>query len=464
MRARIASILFLSLLAILLTLTPAWAQQEPTVVRVVLFWMEGCPHCHDVLDHVLPPLQEQYGAQLEILLVEVVTLDDIDLLYEIAATYGISREYVGVPFLIIGDQALIGSLQIPEGLPKLIEHHLAQGGVDWPSIPNLNDYLAQNVPAAPADPTATDAVVRAYLFRMPDCPDCEWIAAQTLEPIMEKYGAQLDMQTIRVITPADVEFAHQVAADYGVKKEAVSFPLLIIGDIVLMGKEISTRMPDQVEELLKQGGTDLPLLPPRLEVTATPAPITPPTDDDPGVIVGSSGFALAIVIMLLMGISLIFSIIAFFGGKSYRLPTWAEWFIPALIAIGLVVAGYLSYVETQMVEAICGPVGDCNAVQSSPYARLFGVLPIGVLGLAGYLLMLAAWIVRRLIPRLERSAALALFGMAFFGTVFSLYLTYLEPFVIRAVCSWCLASAVIITLLLLFSLPLSSRQRMEGSE
>ena len=46
-------------------------------------------------------------------------------------------------------------------------------------------------------------------------------------------------------------------------------------------------------------------------------------------------------------------------------------------------AGYLTYVETQLVQAVCGPVGDCNAVQSSSYARLFGVLPVGVLGASG---------------------------------------------------------------------------------
>jgi uncharacterized membrane protein len=46
-----------------------------------------------------------------------------------------------------------------------------------------------------------------------------------------------------------------------------------------------------------------------------------------------------------------------------------------------------------------------------------------------------------------------MFGMAFFGVVFSIYLTYLEPFVIRAVCLWCISSAVIMALLLLLSLP-----------
>jgi uncharacterized membrane protein len=49
-------------------------------------------------------------------------------------------------------------------------------------------------------------------------------------------------------------------------------------------------------------------------------------------------------------------------------------------------------------------------------------------------------------------APLAVFCLALFGVMLSLYLTYLEPFVIRAVCLWCLASAVIITLVMLASL------------
>ncbi|MFO7623246.1 MAG: vitamin K epoxide reductase family protein, partial [Anaerolineales bacterium] len=136
--------------------------------------------------------------------------------------------------------------------------------------------------------------------------------------------------------------------------------------------------------------------------------------------------------------------------QSKRSSGWGEYLTPVLALLGLGVAGYLAYVETQAVSAICGPVGDCNTVQSSPYARLFGVLHIGVLGVVGYILILAAWMWKRLrSDRLAMYASLAIFGMAFFGTLFSLYLTYLEPFVIRAVCAWCLASAVLITLLML---------------
>jgi uncharacterized membrane protein len=138
---------------------------------------------------------------------------------------------------------------------------------------------------------------------------------------------------------------------------------------------------------------------------------------------------------------------------------WLTYATPALALVGLAVAAYLSYVETQSVQAICGPVGDCNAVQNSQYARLFGILPVGVLGMIGYVAILVAWVYPRLrADRLARYAPLAVFVMALLGTLFCVYLTYLEIFVIRAVCIWCLTTAVIITALMVLNL----RPALEG--
>ena len=122
------------------------------------------------------------------------------------------------------------------------------------------------------------------------------------------------------------------------------------------------------------------------------------------------------------------------------------------VAIGMGVAFYLAFVETRNIKALCGPVGDCNTVQSSPYAKILGILPVGVLGLAGYVGMLAAWFLGRFGRNsVARFAPLALLGMALFGVLFTIYLTYLELIIIRAVCIWCLSSAVIIAVILTFS-------------
>jgi uncharacterized membrane protein len=128
-------------------------------------------------------------------------------------------------------------------------------------------------------------------------------------------------------------------------------------------------------------------------------------------------------------------------------PRW-ERAVPLVIVAGLGVAAYLAYVEVTGAVAVCGPVGDCNAVQQSPYARLAGI-PIAVLGLLGYGAILAAWIGARVGPvGTRRWAAVLAFALSAVGTLASALLTALEPFAIGAVCAWCLTSALLMTLLL----------------
>jgi hypothetical protein len=43
----------------------------------------------------------------------------------------------GVPRLIVGDRFMVGSLQIPQEFPGIVEQGLASGGIDWPAIPGL---------------------------------------------------------------------------------------------------------------------------------------------------------------------------------------------------------------------------------------------------------------------------------------------------------------------------------------
>jgi uncharacterized membrane protein len=93
-------------------------------------------------------------------------------------------------------------------------------------------------------------------------------------------------------------------------------------------------------------------------------------------------------------------------------------------------------------------VGDCNAVQQSEYAQLLGI-PIGVLGVLGYLIIGGLWIVSRVARGATADWALVLLAAgAFGGTLFSAYLTFLEPFVIGATCMWCISSAIVMLLLL----------------
>lgn len=107
------------------------------VVRAVLFWSETCPHCHHVMSETLPPLQEKYGERLEIRTIEVSTADNYEIWNSAMEAFQVPPERRGVPMLFIGDNVLVGSGEIPDQLPGLIEQYLAAGGVDYPAIPGL---------------------------------------------------------------------------------------------------------------------------------------------------------------------------------------------------------------------------------------------------------------------------------------------------------------------------------------
>jgi uncharacterized membrane protein len=113
----------------------------------------------------------------------------------------------------------------------------------------------------------------------------------------------------------------------------------------------------------------------------------------------------------------------------------------ALLALaGLAVCGYLTYVHYAGIEPVCADGGGCERVQTSKYAELAGI-PVAVLGLVGYALILVASQLRGEAARM----ATALAALVGFGV--SAYLTYLELFEIDAICHWCLASAVLMTVL-----------------
>jgi uncharacterized membrane protein len=108
--------------------------------------------------------------------------------------------------------------------------------------------------------------------------------------------------------------------------------------------------------------------------------------------------------------------------------------------IGLGIASYLTYVHYAGLHPLCLASGGCEKVQSSHWSKLGGI-PVATLGLVGYAAILALLFVPGEIG-LGGAALVALVG---FG--FSMYLTYAELFKIHAVCQWCVASAVLMTLL-----------------
>lgn len=115
-----------------------------------------------------------------------------------------------------------------------------------------------------------------------------------------------------------------------------------------------------------------------------------------------------------------------------------------LTLIGVGIAGYLTYIHYRGFDPICAVGHGCEKVQNSEWAKLAGV-PVPLLGLIGYVGILATLFVRGELARLATA------GMAIVGFAFSMYLTYREIFTIEAICQWCVGSAVVMTLILIFS-------------
>jgi uncharacterized membrane protein len=163
----------------------------------------------------------------------------------------------------------------------------------------------------------------------------------------------------------------------------------------------------------------------------------------------------ASVVFIAFLLNLILPLLSISRKSSHALAVdWYKWSMLASVVAGFAVAGYLTYVEISEGPVACGPSGGCDLVQNSRYATLFGFLKVGELGLLGFLGILVCWAVWMWGPAwLKKTAALALWAQAFFGTLFSAYLTFLEPFVIGATCMWCISSAVLMISLLLTSTP-----------
>jgi uncharacterized membrane protein len=314
----------------------------------------------------LPPIVAFEGDVLQILYIDTTTQVGNELYIANVDRFQIPPEDQVVPIMVVGEQLLIGGLEIPDQLPGLVDTWLGEGGLPWPDIPGLDETVNALVPFP-------DQV------QEPSAPDADTMEDDPAAPV-----------------------------------------------------------PDQ-------GGADQRDQSPSFELDVSKLTILERIQLDP------VGNTLSIVVLIGMLFGLVAAGIRWRLAKlDHRNKTLSS-VILALILIGIGVAGYLSFVATSGTEAVCGPVGDCNTVQASEYSHIFGMIPNGILGLIGYFGMLVAWVIARRSSTVKDYANLALFGFALFGTAFSIYLTFLEPFVIGATCLWCLSSAVIVTAIMLLS-------------
>jgi uncharacterized membrane protein len=113
--------------------------------------------------------------------------------------------------------------------------------------------------------------------------------------------------------------------------------------------------------------------------------------------------------------------------------------ICGLAVLGGAIAAYLTVAHLAHAPVACVS-GGCETVQHSAYSELFGI-PVAAIGLAGYVLIGASSRPRTDLARAAGAAA------ALAGLVFAAYLVYVQVSIIGAVCQWCIASDVVLALL-----------------
>ncbi len=470
-------LLILGILGLLLPERLPGQTPEP-VVHAILFYSPTCAHCHQLISEHLIPLQNQYGRRLVILGMDTSQQDANNLYWEAIRHFRVPEANWAVPFLVVGEEVLVGGFEIPSRFPTIIEEGLAAGGIDLPNYPALVTFLQEQqildprypdrliVRQAPASeeeepqrvegaPPPGDSVVAENPIPTGDTEvvgDSAVVRSENPPDTLpgDSSGGILDPEATAVETGSRLE---------GPEAEEVQ-DTAVPGPGAEEGQE--TAVPDSVRDL-----------------AVSPVPDSPVSEarDPAAETLGTLGLAEAarqlesltmwdrfnmdrtgnsLSVLVLLG--LVVSLILRGYPPRVRGQEWPFGVSPARVLVGGGVAADLSSTEITQTEAVCGPVGDCNTVNQSPYAFLFGVLPVGVLGLVGYGVILVLWVLGLSgsgnTPPL---AALGIWAAALLGTLFSVYLTFLEPFVIGATCAWCLTSAVVMTLLLWATAPMAAR-------
>jgi len=440
-------------------------------VQAVLFFSPTCGHCHHVITQYLPILFQTYGgqpsvkydqtvpqselslilfrnSQLEILLVDASKAVGSELYLASNRNQQIPPARSGVPRLVIGDEYLVGSAEIPERTGEIVKQGLEQGGLGWPTIDGLEEALAANPAMAPA-------VVAQQQDAADTVAEQQDSGAATDTEQMDSVAAPGNEMEDSAATRLE-DAAPDTTPNASPSEEPIGSESPSRGDTVV---EPSAEVPptDAEEEVEAEpvAEADVDTTVSDVAETGDSAPPAPSAFDvvprrelsmienfqlDP---VGN-GFSVGVLLLMIASVLVVLL-------KSELLPAkWGYGFlVPMLAIIGAGIASYLAYIEATGVTAVCGPVGDCNTVNQSEYARLFGLLPIGALGFVGYMVLALVWAASRYAPEsIALWSRVSLLFMAVGGTLFSIYLTFLEPFVIGATCAWCLTSSIIMTALM----------------
>lgn len=130
-------------------------------IITILFWMEDCASCAEVLNTVLPDITLKYKNQVVFFPIELKEIDSVDRFYQMAERLGVPKNNIGVPLLIIGDQVLIGD-QIRTDLEKWIDYNLQTNQYAILPIHEFADQLPESIRESQSNSKNTQVVLQTY--------------------------------------------------------------------------------------------------------------------------------------------------------------------------------------------------------------------------------------------------------------------------------------------------------------
>lgn len=136
-------------------------------------------------------------------------------------------------------------------------------------------------------------------------------------------------------------------------------------------------------------------------------------------------------------------------GRPAALSNWLPVAFLIVSAFGFADATYLTTQHYLGLPVACSILEGCEQVTTSPYSLIFGI-PIALLGSLFYLTILILSVIYLDSKKIKFLNLIT--KITPFGFLASLYFVYLQVFVIKAICLWCMGSAITSTLLFIFSL------------
>ncbi len=239
-------------------------EMQPEVegaVQALYFYASDCPHCIEVIDEVLTPLQDKYGDMLDLRLLEISIPAYYEAMLKVEAHFGIPVEQRSIPTLVIDNEILIGETPIRESFEQMVADGLEEGGIAFPEIEDVDmgtlvsvdpDTASEIDPLCAEDEVCSvEAPIYAAYFYQTGCKECSRVEAD-LTYLRSQYP-QLQVVDFNIYDHADL--AAWMVEEIGFNGD-FGTPAIIIGEQVLLSGELSLENIRAVIEDYQQTGTD----------------------------------------------------------------------------------------------------------------------------------------------------------------------------------------------------------------